>query len=74
MTLFEAKPNANLKVKNINLDNKEKLRLMELGLIDNSIVKVKKKSMLKKTLLIVFSNSCFTISADMAKHIEVVYG
>lgn len=74
MTLLEAKLNTNLILKNINTDEKTKLRLMELGLIVGNKILIKKRSGLKRTLLVVFSNACFTINAEIAKEIEVCYG
>ena len=74
MTLVEAKLNTNLIVKNINTDEKTKLRLMELGLLVGNKIIVKKRSSLKRTLLVIFNNACFTINAEIAKDIEVCYG
>lgn len=74
MTLVEAKLNTNLIVKNINTDEKTKLRLMELGLLVGNKIIVKKRSGLKRTLLVVFSDACFTINAEIAQSIEVCYG
>lgn len=54
-------------------DFKTKIRLMELGLVKNTKIKTIKNSILKKNLLIVFSNSCFTLSIDLAKDIMVEY-
>ena len=72
MMLPEAKLNVKLIVKDIKLDSKIKFRLMELGLIPNCKIAIKKRSMFKKTLLVVFHNSCFTINSNIAKGIEVV--
>ena len=69
---FETVNLSNLIVKTIN--SKEKIRLMELGLVENCCLQVLHKSVLKKTLLIAFSNSCFTINEDVAKGVEVFYG
>ncbi len=74
MTLLDAKLNTNCVVKEINIEDKvTKLRLMELGLNVNTKIKVKNKSILKKTLLIVFNSSCFTLKDTFAKQIVVNY-
>ena len=73
MLLVEAKINTNLIVKNIYAEEKEKLRLTELGLISGTNIVVKHKSVMKKNLLIHFENSCFVLGCDLAKKIEVNY-
>ena len=74
MNLNEVKLNANCIIKSINLqDEKTKIRLMELGLITGTKILVKNKSILKKTLLVFFNYSCFTIKDDIAKNIVVDY-
>ncbi len=74
MSLYEVKLNTTCIVKNIKIEDREtKIRLMELGLINGSIIKVKNKSILKKTLLIIFNSSCFTLKDNLAKLIEVNY-
>jgi len=74
MNLNEVKPNKNCVVKNVKiLDEHIKIRIMELGLITNANIIVKHKSLLKKTLLVVFNNSCFTLKENLAKNIEVAY-
>ena len=74
MNLSEVKLNANCLIKSINLqDEKTKIRLMELGIIEGTRILVKNKSILKKTLLVVFNYSCFTIKDDIAKNIVVDY-
>lgn len=74
MNLNEVKLNANCLIKSINLqDEKTKIRLMELGLITGTKILVKNKSILKKTLLVFFNYSCFTIKDDIAKNIVVDY-
>ena len=74
MNLNEVKLNANCIIKSINLqDEKTKIRLMELGLIAGTKILVKNKSILKKTLLVFFNYSCFTIKDDIAKNIVVDY-
>ena len=54
-------------------DEKTKFRLMELGLIEGCEIYVSKKSVLKKTLLVVFGFSCFTLKENIAKQIGVMY-
>jgi len=74
MNLSTVKINTNCIVKEINIvDEKVKLRVMELGLIAGVKVVVKHKSFSKKTLLIIFSNSCFTLKENIAKYIMVAY-
>lgn len=73
MLLNQAKLNADLVIKNINSNSKNKLRLQELGLVDGTKVLIKHKSILKNTMLIIFNNSCFVINNDIAKEIEVNY-
>ena len=74
MDLLEAKLNTNCVIKELNIeDEKTKIRLMELGLIVGSKIEVKHKSIFKKTLLIVFNSSCFTLKDDIAKSIVVNY-
>lgn len=74
MNLSEVKLNVWCKVKEIEIEEyKTKLRLMELGIIKNAKIMVKKKSLMKKTLLVVFSNSCFTINDEMSSKIMVEY-
>ena len=61
-------------VKTIDVkDEKTKVRLMELGLINGCVVQVKRKSVLKETLLIVFNSNYFTLKANLAKEIVVNY-
>lgn len=74
MSLYDVKLNTACKIKSLNiLDEKTKIRLMELGLIEDCVVMVKKKSFLKQTLLIVFNSSCFTLKDEIAKSIMVKY-
>ena len=74
MNLYNVKLNTICKVCNINVQNeKTKIRLMELGLVEGVAIYVKNKSLLKKTLLVVFNNSCFTIKENIAQEIEVKY-
>lgn len=74
MNLNQVKINAKCVVKNVIIDDyKTKLRLLELGLINGQNVVVKHKSVLKKTLLIAFNSSCFTIKSNLAEKVEVEY-
>ena len=74
MNLSEVKLNTNCVIKSVDVkEEKTKLRLMELGLIEGCVVKVSKKSILKKTLLIIFNSSCFTLKDNLAKEIVVNY-
>lgn len=74
MNLNETKLNADAVVSEIDIsDEKIKFRLMELGLNIGTRVRVKNRSMTKKTLLIIFNASCFTIKDEVAKGIKVVY-
>lgn len=74
MTLFDVKLNANCIIKTIEVeDEKTKIRLMELGLVQGATIRVKNKSIFKKTLLIIFNSSCFTLKDNLAKKIQVNY-
>ncbi len=74
MDLSVAKVNTPCMVVSINIeDERMKIRLMELGLIVGSIVSIKKRSALKKTMLLAFNSSCFTMKSAVAKFIEVIY-
>ena len=74
MVLNKVKLNTNCIIKEMkNIDEKIKIRLMELGLIDGCVVKVVKKSVLKKTLLIFFNSTCFTLKDNLANEIVVEY-
>jgi len=74
MNLSEVKLNTKCVIQSVNIKNEKiKLRLMELGLNVGVKVIVKSKSLMKKTLLIVFNNSCFTIGIESAKNIVVAY-
>lgn len=74
MNLSEVKTNKSCIVLNIKIPNKElNLRIMELGITKGVKIAVKSRSLLKKTLIIVFNNSCFTISTSIANCIEVKY-
>ena len=74
MSLLEAKINTELIIKEINIaDEKTKIRLMELGLNIGTKLTIKHKSLFKKTMLIVFQNSCFTLKENFAKSIVVNY-
>lgn len=74
MNLNEIKQNTNSVVVAVNIkDEKTKIRLMELGIVKGTQIKVIKKSALKKTLLVVFNSMCFTLKDNLAKEIEVKY-
>lgn len=74
MNLSKAKLNTECIVQNVAVkDTNFKIRLMELGLTPGTKIKVKHKSALKKTLLVVFACTCFTLKENIAKEIEVIY-
>lgn len=74
MNLFEAKQNTECVIKLVKIEEfKTKIRLMELGVFEGVKIMVKKKSVLKKTLLVAFNYSCFTLKDEYAKKIEVEY-
>ena len=74
MSLSNAKLNTDCVIKSVDIkDEKTKIRLMELGLVEGCIVRVAKHSVLKKTLLIIFNASCFTLKDNLAREIEVNY-
>ena len=74
MTLNEVKANTKCFVKEINIfDEPTKIRIMELGVVPNVKISIIKKSLLKKTLLIAFASSLFTIKSSMAQSIVVEY-
>lgn len=74
MSLNEAKLNTDCVIKAVNVENeKTQIRLMELGLNEGSIVKVNKKSVFKKTLLIILNSCCFTLKDNIASEIVVEY-
>ena len=74
MSLSEVKLNAEAVIKEINIaDTKIKIRLMELGLNIGTKIVVKNKSIMKKTMLVVFNATCFTLKDNLAKEIVVNY-
>ena len=74
MTLSDIKQNSKCKIVSVNiLDELTKIRIMELGLVEGTIVVVKNRSLLKKTMLIAFQNSCFTIKENIAQMVAVEY-
>ncbi len=74
MSLSEVKLNTDCVVKEINIaDEKTKIRLMELGLILGTKLRVENKSVLKQTMLVVFNSSVFTIKTDVANGIIINY-
>ena len=74
MNLNKVKLNTQCVVKSINItDEKTKIRLMELGLIEGANIVVKNKSVLKKTLLIIINSCCFTLKSNLAEGVIVNY-
>lgn len=74
MNLNDCVLNANCKIINIDMDDQKlKFRLQEIGFFRGSVIKVLKKSALKKTLLVKVLNSCFAIKQNMALKIQVEY-
>ena len=74
MNLNEIKLNTNSVVTAVNIkDEQTRIRLMELGIFEGTIIRVVKKSTFKKTLLVVFNSTCFTLKDNLAKEIEVKY-
>ena len=74
MNLYLVKLNTMCLIKSVNVeDETTKIRLMELGIIDGARIKVTNKSLLKKTFLVEFNSTCFTLKENIAKQIEVVY-
>ena len=74
MNLLDVRTNKVCVIKHVNIESEiTKLRIMELGIFDGVKVEIKRKSLLKKTLLISYNSCCFTISNLLAKQIEVCY-
>ena len=74
MSLSDVKLNTNCLIKSVNIqDEKTKIRLMELGLVEGCVVQVNRRSVLKKTLLIIFNSTCFTLKDNLACDILVNY-
>ncbi len=74
MSLSEIKLNVEAVVKEINIiDRKIKIRLMELGLNVGTKILVKNRSVMKRTMLVVFNSSCFTLKENLARNILVNY-
>ncbi len=74
MSLSDVKLNTDCVIKSVDIkDEKTKIRLMELGLIEGSVVLVNRKSVLKKTLLLIFNSTCFTLKDNLAREIVVNY-
>lgn len=71
MRLSESKKNTNIKVININLNNKTKHYLESLGLTINSKIKIIKKSIFNGPIIIFLKNYYLCISNDIAKSITV---
>ena len=74
MSLSEIKLNVEAVVKEINIiDRKIKIRLMELGLNVGTKILVKNRNVMKRTMLVVFNSSCFTLKENLARNILVNY-
>ena len=74
MKLSDVEINKKCVIKSVGVsDEKIRTRLMELGMVAGYEVCVKKRSVLNKTLLVVFNSMCFTIKSNLAKEIVVVY-
>lgn len=74
MRLVDVKINRNCVIKNIDIEEMTlRLRILELGLVPNTKIYVKNISLLKKTLLVVFAHSCFSLSSKIASKILVDY-
>ena len=74
MNLNEIKLNTNGVVVEVNIkDEQTQIRLMELGIVKGTIIRVVKKSTFKKILLVVFNSTCFTLKDNLAKEIGVKY-
>ena len=74
MNLNKVKLNTLCVIKSIDIaDEKTKIRLMELGLIQGANIVVKNKSVLKKTLLIIINSCCFTLKSNLAEGVIVNY-
>lgn len=74
MNLFETKLHTECIIKELNIEDEiTKIRLMELGLITGTKITVKHKSIFKKTLLISFNSTCFTVGENVGKSIVVSY-
>ena len=74
MILSEIKLNVEAVVKEINIiDRKIKIRLMELGLNVGTKILVKNRSVMNRTMLVVFNSSCFTLKENLARNILVNY-
>lgn len=75
MNLYEAKRDVVYIVKDINIEDvSAKIRIMELGILPNTQIKIFSKSLLKKTFLVIFNSSVFSIDSTVAKSIEVYNG
>ena len=74
MSLNDVKINTDCIIKEVKIkDERFKIRLMELGLIEDAVIQVNKKSLLKKTLLININSTLFTLKDNIAKEIVVNY-
>lgn len=74
MNLNECVLNVNCKIIYLDdMDDKLRYRLQEIGFFRGSVIKVLKKSGLKKTLLVNVLDSCFAIKSNMSSKIQVEY-
>lgn len=74
MNLNQCVLNASCKIINIDIDDQKlKFRLQEIGFFRGNVIRVLKKSFLKKTLLVKVLNSCFAMKSSMALKIQVEY-
>ena len=74
MNLNEAKLNTECIVKDVVIEDfKTKLRVMELGINVGTKIAVKNKSIFKKTLLVAFNASCFTLKSSIAEKVLLEY-
>ena len=74
MKLSDAKLNKEYVITSVDVENeKTRFRLMELGLVSGCKIRIEKKSIFKRTLLVVFSSTCFTLKTNLACQIEVCY-
>lgn len=74
MKLSEVELNKFCVIKSVDVDDeKTRFRLMELGLVSRCKIQVTKRSIFKKTLLIIFCSTCFILKTNLAEQIEVCY-
>ena len=74
MTLFEAQICKPCIIRSVRIPKfSAKIRLMELGVFDGQRITVFRKSLFKKTFLVSFGQAIFTLNAEIAREIEVIY-